>query len=88
MSFVILGIVFALISLVVYYLRGKVTLETEKAALDSSKAASEAKIKVLQQESLKNEYQLRDDEKVDLGHDGDGPVFYPGRLHPDKDNLN
>jgi len=84
------GIV-AIFGVMVYYMRGKLNLENEKAALENSKTADEGKIQLLEQDRLAHEYQLRKKEQdalEGLNEDGDGPSFYPDRLPRDPNDLN
>lgn len=84
--------VVALIGLLVYYMRGKLVAENEKAALENSKTAEDEKIKLLENEKAIKEYDLRNKEKQAL--DGltedapDGASFYPTRLRTNPDDLN
>lgn len=95
----VLGIVLAIISGIVYYLKAKDRAETEKAseAADEATKEAQARTQVLEQERIKAEYDRREAErKIEVedrtGWDDEHPGathFYP-KLHedPDKDSDN
>jgi cytochrome oxidase assembly protein ShyY1 len=87
---VVVGTIIALAGIIVYITRGWEKTKIEKAALENSKAASDAKIELLIDQQLKTESALRDKEN-DVPEDDlerTDVRFYPERLRPDKDDLN
>lgn len=94
-SVVVLGTILAFLGYMIYTIKQVAKGENEKAALENSKAASDAKIEAMNQEYLRTEAQKRAEEKKDLEAFDDDMErsttrFYPGVLDPnrDPDDLN